>query len=146
MRDVRDKIGFQTGQRHLFADDVFGERQAANYQQRKDSQDQKTAMHPGLAEGLYAGALKFDTQRQSAKDVVELARYLGFAFVPTARNGERFHFPPALVLRRIDHYGNLVSALVTRLLVNDLFEHSRKETLFQITGIEGDSAQYYSVV
>ena len=33
VRYVRNEVGLQTGQRHFFADDMFGEHQAADYQQ-----------------------------------------------------------------------------------------------------------------
>src|SRR2546425_9315842 len=102
-------------------------------------------MNPGLAERLNAGALVLDAQRQPVENLVELARNLRFSFAPTCRSGKRLDLVSHLKLRRIDHHGKPVSALVTQLLGDRLLEHSRKESLLQITSIEGGPTHYNPV-
>ena len=103
-------------------------------------------MNPGLAERLYARALVLDAQRQPAENIVELARDFRFSFAPTGRSGKRLDLVSHLHVRRIDHHGKPVSALVTQLLVDRLLQHSRKESSFQVTRIEGNPAQHNPVV
>src|SRR5437588_8210054 len=99
-------------------------------------------MHPGLAQRFYADALVLDSQRQSAKNILELSRDLRFSFAPTCRSGNRFHLVSHLKVRRTDHHGNPVSALVSYLLVDRLLQHGRKESLFQVNRIEDSSTHH----
>src|SRR6266850_525789 len=103
-------------------------------------------MHPGLAERLYADALVLDAQRQPAENIFELPRDLRFSRARIRRSCNRLDVVSHLQLRRIDHHGNPVSALVTHLPVDRLLQHSRKESLFQVARIEDSPAHHNPVV
>src|ERR1700738_534563 len=97
-------------------------------------------MDPRLAERLHARALKLDAQRQSAENIVELARHLRFSFAPTpGRNREWLYLFSHLHVGGIDHHGQPVSALVSRLLTDHLIENVLKQNSFQVTTLEGNA-------
>src|SRR6267378_6644580 len=99
-------------------------------------------MDPGLTDSLYAGTLEFDSERQAAKNIVELARRFRFSFAPTPwRNREWLYFLSHLHVGGIDHHGQPVSALVSRLLIDRLIENILKQNSFQVTTLVGNSAQ-----
>ena len=116
MRDIRNKVRLQARQRHFFADDVFGQHQSTDYQEREDAEDEKTLMHPGSADRLYAGILELDAQRQSPENIFKLARGFRLSVAPTGRSGQRLDLVSHLHLRRIDHYGYPISTLITQFL------------------------------
>src|SRR5713226_5174759 len=103
-------------------------------------------MHQGLAERLDASALKLNTQRQPAENIVELARNFGLAIAPTSRSGHRLHVMGHFGFRGIDHHGNLASALFTQSLVDLFVESLREKSSLQVTGIETNSSQDHPVV
>src|SRR6185437_7622231 len=97
-------------------------------------------MHPGLTKRLYAGALVLDAERQPAKNVVELTRYFGFAVAPASRaGGQRLGLRSHFHVRRIDHQGHLVSALLSQFLSHLLIEHAGKESVLKIASVESDT-------
>src|SRR5438552_1792010 len=135
-----------TGERHCLADVVISQHQAADQQHGTNPEDEETALNPAPAERLHAGALVLDAQRQSAENIVEVARNLGFPFRPPGRSGENLVTIPTLVVCGIDHHGKLISASLGQLVGDQLLEHFRKEGLFQVIGIEADPAQHRPVL
>src|SRR4029077_6703419 len=106
----------QTREGHFLVHDVPGEHQSADDHQRKEAEDQKTAMHPGLTKRLYACALVLDAKGQPAEDVSELGRNLRLAFTPTCRSGERLKLIPHFHVRGINHHRQRITTLVSHLL------------------------------
>src|SRR5260370_23824602 len=103
-------------------------------------------MDPRPAKRLHARALKLNAQRQSAENVVELAGKLRFYFAHTPwRNREWLYLLSHLHVAGIDHHGEPVSALVSRLLTDHLIENFLKQNSFQVTTLEGNAAQYKPV-
>src|SRR5436190_1408004 len=102
-------------------------------------------MYPRCAKRLHARSLKLNAQRQSAENIVKLARNLRFPSAPTRRSRERLDIISTVRVWMINHHGQRVSALVSGLLAYHLLEHTRKEILFQVTGIESNRAQHISI-
>src|SRR5882672_1927025 len=103
-------------------------------------------MDPRPSERLHARTLKLDAQRQSAENIVELARHFRFSFAPTPwRNREWLYFLSHLHVGGIDHHGQPVSALVSRLLTDRLIENILKQNSFQVTTLVGNAAQHSPV-
>src|SRR5260370_26577669 len=103
-------------------------------------------MDPRPAKRLHARALKLNAQRQSAENLVALARHCSFSFAPPPwRNREWLYLLSHLHVGGIDHHGEPVSALVSRLLTDHLIENFLKQNSFQVTTLEGNAAQYKPV-
>src|SRR6267143_561434 len=103
-------------------------------------------MDPGLTDSLGAGTLEFDSQREAGKNIFEFARRLRFSFAPTPwRNREWLYLFSHLHVGGIDHHGQPVSALVSRLLIDRLIENILKQNSFQVTTLVGNAAQHSPV-
>ncbi len=77
-----------------------------------------TSEHPGLADGLYAGALELDAQRQALEDIFKLACDFRFSFAPTTGGRQRPNLVTHIRICEADHHGELVSALLGQFLVS----------------------------
>src|SRR5216684_1930728 len=97
-------------------------------------------MNPGPANRFHARTLKLDSQRQSAENVVELARHFRLSFAPTPwGNRDWLYLLSHLHVGGIDHHGQPVSALVSRLLTDHLIEDFLKQNSLQVTTLEGNA-------
>src|SRR5262249_16417870 len=86
---IGNEIGLQAGQRHFPADTAVSQDQAADQQQGKNSEDEKTVLNPGPAQRLRARTLELDAQGQSRKNIMQVTRDLRLPFSPPSRSGQQ---------------------------------------------------------